>query len=273
MTGVPDPRYVLARRVLLDALEALGEQREGVVLIGAQAVYARTGEGDLQVTPFTEDADLAVDPRLLGNAPLLEACMLNAGFLRGENPGDWRGMRDTHLDLMVPDALSQPGGRRGARIPPHAAFATRRVHGLEGCVVDRSIETIGAMDPADPRAYPIRVAGPAALLVAKLYKLGERTATTADRVQAKDALDVYRLLRAVQLPVLVQGFEQMFAEPISRAAAEQALRYLGQLFATPASEGPQLVAFTLADTDQPELGRDSSHRLAQSLLERLRRPE
>jgi len=57
----PDPLYVAARRVLLDALQALGEQRNAVVLVGAQAIYLRVGEADFEVTvaPYTTDADLA----------------------------------------------------------------------------------------------------------------------------------------------------------------------------------------------------------------------
>lgn len=34
-----DELYVLARRVLLDALEALGVHRDVCVLVGAQAIY------------------------------------------------------------------------------------------------------------------------------------------------------------------------------------------------------------------------------------------
>ena len=37
--GSPDPEYVAARRVLLDAFEALGAHRKSVVLVGAQAIY------------------------------------------------------------------------------------------------------------------------------------------------------------------------------------------------------------------------------------------
>ena len=47
-----DELYVLTRRVLLDALEALGPQREAiVVVVGAQAIYFRVGEADLGVVP------------------------------------------------------------------------------------------------------------------------------------------------------------------------------------------------------------------------------
>ena len=34
-----DELYVLARRVLLDALDAIGPHRDAIVLVGAQAVY------------------------------------------------------------------------------------------------------------------------------------------------------------------------------------------------------------------------------------------
>lgn len=45
MTGDkdPDPEYVAARRVLLDALDALGTHRKAVVLVGAQAIYLQVG--------------------------------------------------------------------------------------------------------------------------------------------------------------------------------------------------------------------------------------
>jgi hypothetical protein len=42
---------VAARRVLLDALEALGTLRKAV-LVGAQAIYLHVGEGDLAVRTF-----------------------------------------------------------------------------------------------------------------------------------------------------------------------------------------------------------------------------
>jgi len=65
-----DELHVLARRVLLDALHAIGTHRDAVVLVGAQAVYLRVGEADLSVAPFTTDGDLAIDPTALAEAPL-----------------------------------------------------------------------------------------------------------------------------------------------------------------------------------------------------------
>ena len=62
MPGAPDPEYVAARRVLLDALEALDDHRAALILVGAQAIYMHTGEGDLAVAPYTTDGDIALDP-------------------------------------------------------------------------------------------------------------------------------------------------------------------------------------------------------------------
>ena len=75
---MPDAR--VARRVLLDALEALGTHRKAVVLVGAQAVYLRVGEGNLAVSPFPTDADLAIDPRGPDDEPSLAEAMKGAGF-------------------------------------------------------------------------------------------------------------------------------------------------------------------------------------------------
>lgn len=85
----PDPEYVAARRVLLDALEALGPHRKAVVLVGAQAIYLHVGEGDLAVSPYTTDGDLAIDPRALNDEPALGAILEAAGFELTVRPGTW----------------------------------------------------------------------------------------------------------------------------------------------------------------------------------------
>ncbi len=85
MSGELDPQYVVARGVLLDALQALGEQREAVILVGAQAIYLHTGAIELPVAEFTIDADLTLDPSLLRQSPELESA-LNAAR-QSEAPG------------------------------------------------------------------------------------------------------------------------------------------------------------------------------------------
>lgn len=84
----PPREYVLARRVLLDAL---GPHRDAVVLVGAQAVYLHTGAADLAVAPTTTDADIALNPDHLRHQPLLEEALRAAGFVLGADPGLWRG--------------------------------------------------------------------------------------------------------------------------------------------------------------------------------------
>ena len=56
----PAPEYIQARTVLLDALDALGPHREATILVGAQAVYVHSGDGDFAVAPMTTDSDLAL---------------------------------------------------------------------------------------------------------------------------------------------------------------------------------------------------------------------
>ena len=44
-----EPLYVAARGVLLDALDALGEQREALILADAQSSQIQSGAADLAV--------------------------------------------------------------------------------------------------------------------------------------------------------------------------------------------------------------------------------
>jgi len=87
-----DELYRDSRRALLDALEALAGQREGLILVGAHAVYVYTGEADVAIATRTKDSDLAIDPALLLEDPLLEKAMAAAGFYRdlvSAQPGQW----------------------------------------------------------------------------------------------------------------------------------------------------------------------------------------
>src|SRR5436853_2555871 len=83
MPGEPDPLYVLARRALLDALDALRSQLDAIVLVGAQAIYLHTGDADLAVAEYTTDADFALRPDDLADAPLLGDLLAARGFMPG----------------------------------------------------------------------------------------------------------------------------------------------------------------------------------------------
>lgn len=134
-----DELPVRVRNALLDALEALDEHRDSVVVVGAQAVYLHTGAADVALAEATKDSDLALDTRRLEDEPLIEQAMRAAGFhqdLVKAQPGAWLSRDGIPVDLMVPEALAGSSGRRAARIDPHARDAARRAVGLEAAVVD-----------------------------------------------------------------------------------------------------------------------------------------
>lgn len=130
MPGDVDAVYIEARRVLLDALEALGDHRRAVVLVGAQAIYLHTGEGDLAVAPYTSDADLALNPLALADDPRIEALMRGAGFVPagGDRIGTWIGFHGIPIDLLVPEAVAGEG-RRSADLGAHGNRIARRAGG------------------------------------------------------------------------------------------------------------------------------------------------
>jgi hypothetical protein len=224
---------VAARSALLDALEALREHIDAVIVVGAQAVYLHTGAAPVALAEATKDCDLALDTRALAPEPLLEEAMRAAGFHldpEARQPGSWLNAADIPVDLMVPEALAGGPGRRGTRIPPHAKDAARRAVGLEAAIIDHAPIQVRALAPDDPRIYTANVAGPAALLVAKLHKLGERQATPG-RLVDKDAHDVYRLLFAVPTDRLASKLLHLRADDLAGPVTEQALTFLAELFA------------------------------------------
>lgn len=267
MTGELSPVYVVARRALLDALEALGRQRDAVVLVGAQAIYIHTGDAGLAVAEYTTDADVALDPSKLIEDPELATAMRGAGFFQEENRngpivGIWSSRREisgvpaiVKVDLLVPAALGG-GGRRAARIEGHEKGSVLKVPGLEGCLVDRVPGVITALEPGDTRSFEIMVAGPASLLVAKVIKLQERAEAAdgggRDRRKDKDALDVLRILRAIDMKELAVGLELLAVNELSQGITKTALDALPVLFGRADSLASQMAA----DAASPGEARD-----------------
>ncbi|MEO5918840.1 MAG: hypothetical protein ABIQ17_04710 [Candidatus Limnocylindrales bacterium] len=259
----PDPVLVEARRALLDALEALRPHMDRIVLVGAQAVYLHTDEVTLGVALFTKDADLALVPPL-GEEPEIEKAMRDAGFRPGSQPGIWLE-ESRQVDLLVPEGLAPIGGRRSAQLEGHGKRAARKVLGLEGAAVDNAIRVVPALDPADHRSVRLRVASPAALLVAKLHKLGERQQEPrGDRLSDKDAFDIYRLL---QLPSadLARGMHKLLADARSAEVAGTALRFLQQLFGMPDARGCEMAGRYVDGVADPETVRLATASLAEEL--------
>ncbi len=272
MPGVPDPLYVLARRVLLDALDALGDQRDAVILVGAQAVYLHTGRADLAVAEYTTDADVAIDPSALKPKPSLEGALIAAGFTQDlQEVGRWLATRDlkadpvtVKVDLLVPEAVGG-AGRRAARIGEHGKRTARKARGLEAALLDCGPMQIGSLEEADDRRFEIRVAGPAALLVAKLHKIAERV-DYPGRAEDKDALDVLRLLRAVRIETLAGGLRRLGGEELSASVTEKAIGFLRDLFGKPTSPGSEMAARAAYPLEDEDTIRESCATLASELL-------
>ena len=184
MESAFDRNYIEARETLLDAVEALGPHSDAVILVGAQAVYVHTESEDdsFAVAPFTYDADIALDSDLLAHSPAIVDAMSRAGFRLTVLPGTFTKDGGTQADLMVPKAVGGPG-RRGARLGIHGNKAARQVHGFEGALVSHARRRIASLVPDADRSCILKVAGPAALLVAKVHKIGERLEDTAGHRQ------------------------------------------------------------------------------------------
>ena len=265
MPGEPDPLYVKARKVLLDALTALESHLDALVLVGAQAVYLHTGAADLAVAEYTIDADLAIGPADLADHPLLADALTSAGLTPGDQPGRWTSPDRVYVDLMVPEALAGPG-RRGARLGPHGKSVARRAKGLEGTLVDCARRRLGALDAADRRQFDVSVAGPAALFVAKLHKISERR-DDRDRSRDKDALDVLRLLRAVSSLDLANSLRMLIASELAGTVTTEALGLARELFADENAVASRMAAQAAEGAEDPAVIAASVAALTSEVLD------
>lgn len=244
--------YIEARRVLLDALVAIEAHLEAVTLVGAQAVYLRTVGRMSTYQPYTTDADLVLNPGDLADIPALGEALNRAGFALTDEPGIWettvqRAGSDElvaiPVDLIVPLAVAPAVGRRSARLGAnHGKNTARKSVGLEAALVDRSTLAVAALEPADDRELSVNVAGEAALLVAKLYKLGERL-DRPHRLQPKDAGDIYRLFDVITPDGMADRLRRVLADDRAADVAHQALDFGDQMFT-----GPRAVGIELAQT-------------------------
>lgn len=246
-----DEGLVRARAVLLTGLIALGPQREALTVVGAQAVFEHTrGRNDIPFT-LTIDGDASVAPSLVDPSFDIGQAMVAAGFVaHPDRTGIWGlpglGDETVGFDLLVPGAVAGHG-RRGARVPGQDRRAIGRADGLELSLLDREKRAISSLDGpgCSVEAY---VAGPAALMCAKAYKIHERLAEALvggrNRVKPKDAADVWRLM-TVSEPEQVRS---VFVAEESDVALGEAIRrgrdYLEGLFGTD-GDGTELAQASL----------------------------
>jgi len=262
-----DDLMVRSREALLDTLDALEVHRDSVIVIGAQAIYLRTSGAPVALAEATKDSDLALDPRGLDDEPLIEEAMARAGFVPNPDsgqPGAWVNEDGIPVDLMVPEQLAGAGGKqnRGGRIPPHDKRATRRARGLEAAMIDNEVMTVRALHAGDTRRCEVRVAGLAALLIAKAHKIGERAASSPHRLEDKDAHDVYRILIDTETDALTLTFRQLIADELSADVTTEAIAYLGDLFAS----GPEATGAMMAGRAEEGIGEPETVSLQTSIL-------
>jgi hypothetical protein len=275
--AVMNTLYAVARTVLLDALEALNEQRDAVILVGAQAIYLHTGDADIAVPAFTTDGDLVIEPSRLKDEPRLVEAMERAQFAPGRQPGSWVATREVDsvlttipIDLLVPEAVAG-GGRRAARLGNHGDRTGRRARGLEGALVDYDFHTLRGLAPDDPRACDIRVAGPSALLVAKAHKVSDRNQEPqAKRLGDKDGLDVLRLLRGVESRRLADGLIRLRQESVSATVTGEAITLLSDLFGSPDAVGTQMAVRATERLEDSRVIAESCTALTRELLSLVR---
>ncbi|MFJ6785297.1 hypothetical protein [Streptomyces yangpuensis] len=273
----PDQLTVVARRVLLDGLVALSPHLDALTVVGAQAVYLRTPDAAIRNSPFTSDGDLSIDPALLEDQPLLDASLREAGFrLKQEHqPGLWEREENVgnqivpvELDLLVPKQLSRKNGDRSAKVPPHGKMSARWIEGLEVAAVDRSPMSVGSLDPADDRSITVNVAGSAALLVAKAFKITDRLSQAdkrPDRLTDKDAGDVLRIMMTAKARQVSETFTVLRNDPRVGDVAADGLEKLRQLFGGRATPGVDMAVKALAGS----LEEDRVRTLAPAFVARL----
>lgn len=231
-----DPEVVRSRRALIDVVGALQEHEAALTVLGAHAVIEMT-----QDTPgvppddSTRDGDLGVTPSLLLPTPKLAEVMTELGYERayGERPGSWSPIDQRDLDVHARDSIDliAPMGvafeegsrrpRRAARVGGHGDDAVSATVGTELSIIDRHRRYLRSFDDGD--GVEVFVAGHAALLCAKAYKIHDRMDAkelrrNAERLRPKDFADVYRLVLASEPADVAAVFTEAAATPRIDAA-------------------------------------------------------
>ncbi|WP_280220657.1 hypothetical protein [Nocardia neocaledoniensis] len=270
----PFELLVRTRTVLLDALEALVDHRDVVIIVGAQAVYLHTGGVEVAIAEATKDSDVMVDIRELGGDPTINEAMERADFIinpKTNQPGAWLSPDGIPVDIMVPEAIAPGKGKRSVHQPPHDKMAMRRTRGLEAAAVDNSEMVVRALTEDDSRSITAKVAGPAALIIAKCHKIHERVGGPADRIKDKDAHDIYRILLAFEPDELTPAFTRLLAEEISAEVTSEAIGILQNLFADgPGATGSVMVGRAEHTVGDPEQVSAAVSILAEELVEAVR---
>jgi hypothetical protein len=239
MNGETDALYRASRKAILEVFHALEAHRNALTLVGAHALYQFTGASELAIVEFTSDADFTISAQIIAKEPHLEEALLAHGFERHRDVGRWVSPTGIPIDLMVPEAIAGPKRKstsRSAVIEGHGRSIARRTKGLEGALVDRVWKTIRDLDDPSSKGIEVWIAGPAALLVAKCHKIFERLGHR-DRLRDKDALDLFRLLQAVETDELAQRVNTLRNSELAGSVTKEAIEQFRVMFSERSAPG------------------------------------
>ena len=264
-----DNLMILVRTALLDALDALEDHSDSIIVVGAQAVYLHTGSALVALAESTTDSDLAINGLTLAGDPLINEAMIAAGIEPHKDAnrvGTYVTGSGIEVDLLVPEGINQGPGRRAAVVSPHPRTSMRRALGLEAALVDNAPMDIPSLDPNDNRSVRARVAGPSALIVAKMHKISERLSDSKRRSD-KDAHDVYRMLVACPTDELADVLARLADDAIAGEATRRALQILDELFASsPQAPGSTMAGRAETGVGDPALVSAQTQALSEDLM-------
>ena len=248
MTAAPRSASEHSRRALICVVsEVLVAHWNALTLVGAHAVMLRTA-GLALSQGATGDGDLGITPQLTSDIPAIGELMAAAGFEARSpvRPGLWgRGKRalsdgrivfDEQIDLITGSGLAGKLRSQQRSVPDliesHGKMSVGNSPGLELAAYDRSVMVL--VDLVDPnRTAEVNVAGLAALMCAKAFKLGERLADGGRRLRDKDAGDLLRLIKSSVPAEVVATFDAYGEhEPIG-ASVTAGRAYLVKVFVSP----------------------------------------
>ena len=169
--------------------------------------------------------------------------------------------------MLVPAAVGGPG-RRGARLDVHGNRAAMKVPGLEGALVSHAPKEISSLVPGSDRSCEMEVAGPAALLIAKVHKISERVDDPVRRASIdKDAFDIYRILLAADASELASEVRLLQVNKVSSDVTAEAMTKFREFFGARSGPGTELVVQHVLGLEDPDYIAASSEALSLDLLD------
>jgi hypothetical protein len=244
---VPRSASEHSRRALICVVsEVLAAHWDALTLVGAHAVMLRT-EGLALSQGATGDGDLGITPQLTSDVPAIGDLMGAARFEARSpvRPGLWgRGKRtlpdgrivfNEQIDLITGSGLAGKLRSPQRSVPDlisHGKMSVGNSPGLEMAAYDRSVMVL--TDLVDPTCTAeVNVAGLAALMCAKAFKLGERLSDGGRRLRDKDAGDLLRLMKSSVPAQIAATFDTYAQHELIGPSVTAGRTYLGTVLASP----------------------------------------